>query len=303
LKIYYLHHKDIDKKKWDACIDKAANGLIYPYSFYLDAMSENWDALVADDYEKVMPLAWKKKYSIFYLYQPRFTASLGVFGNDISAEVVILFLQNIPRKFKYWDFYLNKSNLFSLPEFPMYERHNYILPLTENYEKIRKRYATSHQRNIKRSVQYGNTVKTQINIQEIIELSKIQSRNFSSLQDDDFSNFKSLFKYLKEQNQAVTYGVYSAQNKLVASCVFLFSHGRAYYILVGNHPDGKTSGASHLLIDAFIRDYSGTGIVLDFEGSSITSLAFFYKNFGAQLEKYPGIKMNRLPAPAKLFIQ
>jgi len=303
LKIYYLHHKDIDKKKWDACIDKAANGLIYPYSFYLDAMSENWDALVADDYEKVMPLAWKKKYSIFYLYQPRFTASLGVFGNDISAEVVILFLQNIPRKFKYWDFYLNKSNLFSLPEFPMYERHNYILPLTENYEKIRKRYATSHQRNIKRSVQYGNTVKTQINIEEIIELSKIQSRNFSSLQDDDFSNFKSLFKYLKEQNQAVTYGVYSAQNKLVASCVFLFSHGRAYYILVGNHPDGKTSGASHLLIDAFIRDYSGTGIVLDFEGSSITSLAFFYKNFGAQLEKYPGIKMNRLPAPAKLFIQ
>jgi hypothetical protein len=303
LKIYYLHHKDIDKKKWDACIDKAANGLIYPYSFYLDAMSENWDALVADDYEKVMPLAWKKKYSIFYLYQPRFTASLGVFGNDISAEVVILFLQNIPRKFKYWDFYLNKSNLFSLPEFPMYERHNYILPLTENYETIRKHYATSHQRNIKRSVQYGNTVKTQINIEEIIELSKIQSRNFSSLQDNDFSNFKSLFKYLKEQNQAVTYGVYSAQNKLVASCVFLFSHGRAYYILVGNHPDGKTSGASHLLIDAFIRDYSGTGIVLDFEGSSITSLAFFYKNFGAQLEKYPGIKMNKLPAIAKLFIQ
>ena len=151
MKIYYLHHKDIDKKKWDACRDKAANSLIYPYSFYLDAMSENWDALVADDYEKVMPLAWKKKYSIFYLYQPRFTASLGVFGDNISAQTVKLFLENIPRKFKYWDFYLNKRNLFSIPEFPMYERYNYILPLTENYETIRKRYATSHQRNIKRS--------------------------------------------------------------------------------------------------------------------------------------------------------
>ncbi|HZW66049.1 MAG TPA: GNAT family N-acetyltransferase [Hanamia sp.] len=303
MKIYYLHHKEIDEKKWDACIDKAANGLIYPYSFYLDAMSENWDALIADDYEKVMPLTWKKKYSIFYLYQPRFTASLGVFGDNISAQTVNLFLENIPRKFRYWDFYLNKSNLFSIPEFPMYERYNYILLLTENYETIRKGYATSHQRNIKRSVQYGNTVKTEINIEEIIELSKIQSRNFSAIQDKDFSNFKSLFRYLKEKNQAATYGVYSAQNKLVASCVFVFSNGRAYYILVGNHPDGKTSGASHLLIDAFIRDYSESGLVLDFEGSSIASLAFFYKNFGAQLEKYPGIKMNRLPAIAKLFMQ
>jgi len=174
---------------------------------------------------------------------------------------------------------------------------------SQNYETIRKGYATSHQRNIKRSVQYGNTVKTEINIEEIIELSKIQSRNFSAIQDKDFSNFKSLFRYLKEKNQAATYGVYSAQNKLVASCVFVFSNGRAYYILVGNHPDGKTSGASHLLIDAFIRDYSESGLVLDFEGSSIASLAFFYKNFGAQLEKYPGIKMNRLPAIAKLFMQ
>jgi hypothetical protein len=44
-------------------------------------------------------------------------------------------------------------------------------------------------------------------------------------------------------------------------------------------------------------------MVLDFEGSNIASLAFFYKNFGAQLEKYPGIKMNKLPAIAKLFVQ
>jgi hypothetical protein len=303
VKIYYLRHKEIDKKKWDACIDNAANGLIYPYSFYLDAMSENWDALVADDYENVMPLTWKKKYSILYLYQPRFTASLGVFGDNISAQTVNLFLENIPRKFKYWDFYLNKSNLFSVHEFPMYERYNYILPLTENYETIKKRYATSHQRNIKRSVQYGNTAKTGIQIEEIIELSRLQSRNFAKIQDEDFSNFKLLFKFLKEKNQAATYGVYSAQHKLVASCVFLFSHGRAYYILVGNDPDGKTSGASHLLIDTFIKDYAASGMVLDFEGSNIASLAFFYKNFGAQLEKYPGIKMNKLPAIAKLFLQ
>ena len=96
-------------------------------------MSENWDALIINDYEMVMPLTWKKKYGIYYLYQPFYTASLGVFGNDISAEVVKLFLENIPSNFKYWDFYLNRNNLFSITEFSMYERSNYILPLCKNY--------------------------------------------------------------------------------------------------------------------------------------------------------------------------
>ena len=62
--IRYLSQAQIDKKKWDECIDRADNGLIYPYSFYLDALSKNWDALVLNDYEAIMPLTWNKKYSV-----------------------------------------------------------------------------------------------------------------------------------------------------------------------------------------------------------------------------------------------
>jgi hypothetical protein len=301
LKISYLPQANIDKIKWDRCIDNAANGLIYAYSFYLDAMSENWDALILNDYEMVMPLTWKKKYTIYYLYQPFFTASLGIFGNNISAEIVKFFLENIPAKFKYWDFYLNRNNLFSIPEFPMYERSNYILTLSQNYEILKSKYASSHVRNIKRAIQYGNFVKKNIPIADVIDLSKEQAKNFSKIEENNFSDFTRLFEFLKQTNQATTYGVYSPQNKLVASCAYLFSHNRAYYILVGNHPDGKTSGASHLMIDQFIKEHAGKNLILDFEGSNISSLAFFYKSFGSELEKYPGIKMNKLSAIAKLF--
>jgi hypothetical protein len=303
LKISYLPHSKIDKIKWDRCIDNASNGLIYTYSFYLDAMSENWDALILNDYEIVMPLTWKKKYTIYYLYQPFYTASLGIFGNNISAEIVNDFLKNIPLKFKYWDFYLNRNNLFSLPDFPMYERSNYILPLNENYESLQSKYATSHIRNIKRAKQFGNVVKKEIPIKDVIALAKEQTKNFSSIEDDNFLDLTNLYEFLKKKNQAMTFGVYSSQNQLVASCAYFFSHKRAFYILVGNHPNGKTSGASHLMIDHFIREHAGEDLTLDFEGSNISSLAFFYKSFGAQLEKYPGIKLNKLPAIAKLFKQ
>jgi hypothetical protein len=91
------------------------------------------------------------------------------------------------------------------------------------------------------------------------------------------------------------YGVLSAKGEILASAVFIFSHQRAYYILVGNHPNGRTLGASHALIDAFIHHHASTTLTLDFEGSDIRNLAFFYSSFGAFEEYYPAFRLNRLP--------
>ena len=78
--LYYIPQKQIDKKKWDHCIESAENGLIYGYSFYLDHMAGQWDGIVLGDYQAVMPLPWKKKFGIKYIYQPFLVAQGGVFG-------------------------------------------------------------------------------------------------------------------------------------------------------------------------------------------------------------------------------
>jgi hypothetical protein len=36
-------------------------------------------------------------------------------------------------------------------------------------------------------------------------------------------------------------------------------------------------------------------MLLDFEGSDIPNLAFFYSSFGAVNQAYPALKINRLP--------
>src|SRR5258708_31792158 len=99
-RLQYLLHNEIDKTKWDKCIDEGGNGLIYGYSFYLDRMAREWDALVFKDYEAIMPLTWNKKMGIYYLYQPHFTASLGVFGKNLNEEINKEFIQCIPQKFR-----------------------------------------------------------------------------------------------------------------------------------------------------------------------------------------------------------
>jgi hypothetical protein len=265
-------------------------------------MAKHWDALVLNDYDAVMPLTWNKKYGISYLYQPPFSASLGIFGNHISASTVNEFLKSVPVKFRYWDIYLNHGNYFQLTDFNLYQRMNFILPLNSSYENIYAGYRKNIQRNIKKCEQLHCIIKKDVAIDDIIALSNEQSKAFSKLGNDEFERVKKIYTLLFHTKKAHTYGIYN-KDILLASAAFFFSHGRAYYILVGNHPDGKTIGASHALIDAFIKDHAGQNLMLDFEGSDISSLAFFYSSFGATEEKYTGIRLNRLPALIKWLKQ
>jgi Acetyltransferase (GNAT) domain len=299
INIRYLPHQQIDKPKWDKCIDAAGNGLIYAYSFYLDHMAKHWDALVLNDYECVMPLTWNMKYGIRYLYQPFLCAQLGLFGNNLDAGLLSEFLRAIPQKFVYWDFLLNHGNVFSLPDFDLTLRSNYVLDLNKPYEELYKSYRENIRRNINKARQLGCYEKKDIEAEKVIELAVQQMQTFAKPKMNDFENFKRLYDILHKQGKAFTYGLFSQQNELQASCIFFFSHSRAYYILVGNHPDGKTIGASHALIDTFIKDHAGKNLKLDFEGSDIHNLAFFYSSFGAVEEKYSSIKLNKLPSWAR----
>jgi hypothetical protein len=255
-------------------------------------MCDNWDALVLGDYKVVMPLPWRQKGGVHYLYQPFLTAQLGLSGNGLNAELLRQFFAAVPKKFRYWDISLNHGNLYAVEGYHLHMRSNYVLSLSASYQQLYKNYRENIRRNIKKSAGYGCVVTTGIEVERIIALTRQQA---AQIPEADFQNFVRLYNLLKEKGQAKTYGVLSGSGELLASCVFFFSHQRAFYILVGNHPNGRTLGASHALIDAFIKDHAGSDLLLDFEGSDIRNLAFFYSSFGAVEEKYAAIKLNRLP--------
>ncbi len=297
--IQYLRYDQIDKTKWDKTVDNALNGLIYGYSFYLDCLSKNWNALILNDYEAIMPLTWNRKYGIYYLYQPPFTACLGIFGNNLNTDMQEEFLQSIPLRFRYWDIILNHGNYFKSTNYTPYKRVNYVLQLESGYENITSQYRDNIKRNVRKSQHYQLVTKKNIHIDELLVLAREQTKNFSKLSSGDFDNFRKLYNILLGKEKAVNYGVFMPNGTLLSGAAFFFSHSRAYYILVGNHPDGRTLGSSHALIDAFIRDYAGLNMLLDFEGSDISSLAFYYRCFGAKEEFHPAIRLNRLPALLK----
>jgi hypothetical protein len=295
--IRYVKRTDIDDAKWNACIDAATNGLIYAYTFYLDAMCATWDALVLDDYRAVMPLPWRQKWSISYLYHPFAVAQSGLFGNHLSPGLLHGFLKNIPAQFKYWDLPLNFGNNFDVPDFSLHKRKNFVLPLQQSYETLRKNYRNHVQRNIRKATAQQCMVQQSNDPDTVIELAKTHAANWGT--ETDFENFKTLCQFLFKQGKSTTYIVHAATGTVLASAVFFFSHNRAYYILPGNHEAGRAVGASHLLIDAFIKDHADQNLVLDFEGSDVPGLQFFYSSFGAVEEPYSVLRYNRLPLYAK----
>lgn len=294
--IQYIAHDHIDKQKWDQCIEQSSNGLIYAYSWYLDACGAKWDALILNDYEAVMPLTYGKKYGIYYLFLPWFCACLGVFGiHHISDVVVNQFIQAIPKKFRYVDISLNYENKCTYKESKISERVSYFLSLKPSYDEIKKTYRTQLKRNLSKAEAAHLVVKWDIKMKEIFPLAKEIMQRVSPISNTEVEKIIPLVDAARERGCAKTIGIYSQKNELLASAVFFKSHQIWYYLIVGNHPNGKTIGASHYLIDCFIQRYAGSDFIFDFEGSDIRNIAYFYSSFGAKPVLYQAIKINRLP--------
>ena len=293
--IKYINRAEINAQRWDYCINTADNGLVYALAGYLDQMSANWDALVLGDYDAVMPLTWNKKYGIYYLFQPFLCASLGLFGSNIDRPLLERFLLAIPRRFRYIDIYLNPGNNFVVPGFPFQPRMNHELSLHRTYDELRADYRNSYKQLLKRFYSGGNKAERDISIEEVTELARQQLNPLFNVPEEDYRKFNTLFTRLESQGKARTYGVRDKQGNLLASGCFLYHLNRVYYVLAGNHPNGRTLGASHAMLDSFIHDHAGQDLILDFEGSNVSRIAFFFKGFGAVELPYPGLRLNRLP--------
>ena len=147
LDIKYLKHHEIDKKQWDAAIEKATNRLVYALSWYLDIISPKWDALVLDDYKAVMPLTWRKKFGIRYLYKPFFSQFLGVYyAKEEYSSYVKDFLEHASKYFRLINININPSSSNFEADYTTL-RKTQVMDLSENYSrnfycKIDKQFST-----------------------------------------------------------------------------------------------------------------------------------------------------------------
>lgn len=297
--IRYLPHRQINKEKWDTCLQSSNNPLIYASTLYLDAMCKQWDALVLNDYEAIMPLPWNSKWGISYIYSPFFVIAGGVFGKDISAETVVLFIQNIPRRFRYIDLDLNERNffpeVFTQQHISYRTRQNTLLNLDISYEKIHSDYSTLAKRKIKKAAKQNLQLTTSNDVKKVIDLYKQYYHSIDKVIDKfDFTNMIALLKgSLAEQTKA--YCLSFPNGEICAFYLLLYDAQNVYWLMGGSTDKGKEIGAFYYLTDKVIQDFANTKRAFRFEGSDHEGIHFFNKQFGGTTVLYPRLTINKLP--------
>lgn len=296
--IRYIKHNEIDRAKWDECISHSFNGVIYAYSWYLDIVCPGWEALVEEDYRKVMPLTGRSKMGINYLYQPFFTQQLGVFSLDkLAGNNVTDFLLAIPSRFKLIEISLNIFNKPGHAEgFVLKPSLTHELDLISSYDQLYKQYSENAKRNTKKAIKHQLTIAEKVKPKEVIALFKgTKGKEVESFRETHYEMLERLIAECVRRGNGQMWGVNDKSGKLCAGAFFIQSNGKVIFIFSGRSDEAKGNGSMFFLIDRFIAANAQRNLILDFEGSNDPDLARFYKGFGSKECVYLQVRKNNLP--------
>ena len=299
--ITYLPNHQIDYAKWDACISNAPNGLIYGYAYYLSHMAKNWDGLILNDYEAVMPLIWNKKMGIRYCYQPPFMQQAGWFGN-FTTELAKELLDKITGFAKYgdWMFNYNNQELADWKETNVLT--NYILNLDSDYVSLRKNYKSDLLNNLKTAAK-NNLHYTSSNIIEgaINNYMAHYGNRMPHVKEEHYKNFTNLCRQLESTDQCIIREVKNEKGNLISSALLLKDANRIYNMMNTNTEIGRQLSANHFLYDCILKEFAESKLIFDFEGSDLPGVKSFYENFGPVNQPYFDWHYNNLPFPINLL--
>jgi hypothetical protein len=297
--IRFLLRKDLEPEKWDQCILRARNSLIYARSFYLDLMAKNWSALVLGDYEAVMPLTWNRKLGISYLFQPPFTAQLGVFMEDNSDKTLVeQFIRHAKIYFRFCEIHLNYDNQAA----ETHARANYVLDLGKSYEEIRSGYKKRLIENLREAETYHLQYLPYNEFAEAIQLFRKQyGEKMPSVRRQDFRNFENLCGELQRRNMIFARQIRDLSGELLNASIFFQDNHRIYNIMSVSLPAGRQKRAHFYLLDRLIDEFCPKNILLDMEGSDVPGIAEFYRKFGTVNQPFSFLRYNLLPFPLRLL--
>lgn len=284
-----IEHKNIDKTKWDEQLRACINNNIYAQSWYLDAVSPGWKAIIIGNNEAFIPLTIKKKYGFLKLWvQPPFCQQLGVYCTDKFDLKYLKIIEQIAKKFIKTHIHLNAFN----PSSDLQSKPNYILSLNLAYSTLKSNYSKDARKNIRPDLDYSIKEEelTEYNFENLWSLYKTQYGEKIKLSSMLKLRLKTLL-FSAQKMSCLKYITYlNSENATLYSAALLFFENRIYYLFGAPSNQGRSKNITHYFINDIIEKNAEQALILDFEGSAIPSVAAFYKKWGTKEESYPIFK-------------
>lgn len=306
--IRLLRYSELDLAAWDACVNSAREVVPYATSWWLQATAGRWDALVLQEelkgrYLAVWPLPVKRRPWGRELHQPPFTQQLGILtAAEGAAEPGCWPLDVLPAHYTRAHLQLNDENAqpTSVPSAIRVQRRiTYHLPLHQAYETIRAGYCADYRRRLRlhEAVQAPLAVTETQDAEPLLALFRQTQGPAAGLKNRQYMVLRCLVQALSARRLlAVRVVRHPTTQELLAGSLFVHYRSRLIYLFAAASAQGKKAGAPLLLVDAAVRAHAGTpGLILDFEGGMIPSIARFFANFGAAPVPYAALSFTQRP--------
>lgn len=306
MNLIYLTRSEIDTHRWDSFMEISMQGVVYGFSWYLDVVCENWNALVwpsADEYQIVMPLPVKSIFGFSVLYQPHFCQYLGLFSTvELTHEKVAVFLKACSDSFSYISSYcfhptntqLLGTALNSFPELQQNTNKTVWLSVQSEYNG----YTKDRRKNLLRADQWKWQEEMGDDIEPLIDLFRHNhmSKITGGVAEKSLTIFKKLFEEcLKRGNSELKYAYH--EGILHAGVLIIREGNIAVYIFNAADFTGRRGNARTFLLNNYFKMKGSEELVFDFESPDITSIHNFYRSFGGIEVPFINIRKNDLKFP------
>lgn len=293
--VQVIHSYNIDKAKWDRCVTGSANALIYANSTWLDHLADNWAGIVLNDYQAVMPVAWRKKWGIRYSYHVPFIQQLGIFslaGNEDMKQFSDV-LTSFCRYGVYPFNYANKVDAATA-------HTNFVLTLDRKNDELISGFSADVVQNI-RKAERGELQYKPVKFDDAITIFREMIGLKTGVADEDFRRVWKLCGYLEKRGNLIVRAAIGRAGETLAVALLPNDGRRLYNIMNTALPEGRKAEANYFLLWEIWKEFESSGLVFDFEGSDIPGVREFYRKFGASNQPYFRLGFNRLPWPLKIL--
>ncbi|HOY29848.1 MAG TPA: hypothetical protein PLR96_12805, partial [Flavobacteriales bacterium] len=236
------------------------------------------------------------------LYQPYGVQYQGVFSPARMRGTDEAFLAAVPKRFRYWDIHLNAAMQVRADRGDRLSTNTtQDLLLDKEASVLRAGYSKGHVRNLRKAGDDPPVVHPDVTVRAFVELfERTTGRRFGNIPEGGMLLLERMLSGALERGQCSILGI-REQGGLRAAACFMDWEGRSILLKSANDEVGIARQAMFHLIDRYITEHAGSGLLLDFAGSNTASVARFNEGFGARSSVYLHLIRNRLPAPFKWF--
>jgi hypothetical protein len=242
-----------------------------------DALHVHWAYLQDAHGNVLLRLPFSKKLGVTAYLQPLFMRELKLLHEDQNKDV-LRFLQ---RKG------LLHLNLAGSEPDASYKGMYQVLKWEQGIDAIRSAYSANIKRVLKKATNLQLETISYQAFQEFFTAQK--GENLGNLNAAAWQRLSHLFALAQEKDAATCYGAFE-QGSLVAVALFFNWNNKLYFMKGTLNAAGKDIGALVFILDAVLEKSAATHHTLDFIGSNQTSIAQFYRKFGAKDAYYQVVK-------------